>query len=160
MRSGQLDSPLGALHPSPMQLVHATSVEIGGSAVLIRGPSGSGKSDLALRLIDSGAALVADDQTALAAEGGRLFATVPEAIAGLIEVRGVGILRLPHCPRAPLALVVDLVPSEQVERLPEPSSAVLLGVAVPRLAMAAFEASAAAKVRLAMLSATRDIMRP
>lgn len=143
-----------------MHLVHASCVEVGGHAVLIRGPSGSGKSDLALRLIDGGATLVADDQTAISADGGRLFAGVPETIAGLLEVRGLGVVRLPHRGRAPLALVVDLVASKDVERLPEPSSAQLLGLMVPRVALAPFEASAAAKVRLAMLSATRDIMRP
>lgn len=143
-----------------MHLVHATSVEIGGHAVLIRGPSGSGKSDLALRLIDGGAMLVADDQSAITNDGGRLFVGVPDTIAGLLEVRGVGILRMAHRVRAPLALVVDLVQPKDVERLPEPSSAQLLGVMVPRVALAAFEASAAAKVRLAMISATRDIMRP
>lgn len=143
-----------------MQLVHATSVEIGGHAVLIRGPSGSGKSDLALRLIDGGAVLVADDQTMVSNDGGRLFCGVPGTIAGYLEVRGLGIVRLPHRARVPLALVVDLVPPKEVERLPEPSSAQLQGVMIPRLALAAFEASAAAKVRLAMHSATRDIMRP
>lgn len=143
-----------------MHLVHATSVEIGGHAALIRGPSGGGKSDLALRLIDGGAVLVADDQTAISNDGGRLFAACPETIAGLLEVRGLGIVRLPHRARAPLALVVDLVAAKDVERLPEPSSAQFLGVMLPRVALAGFEASAPAKVRLAMLSATRDIMRP
>lgn len=142
-----------------MHLVHATSVEIGGHAVLIRGPSGGGKSDLALRLIDGGATLVADDQTAVTIEGGRLFVGVPDTIAGLLEVRGLGIVRMAHRARAPLALVVDLVQAKEVDRLPEPSSAQLLGLMVPRVALAAFEASTPAKVRLAMLSATRDIMR-
>lgn len=141
-----------------MQLVHATSVEIGGHAVLIRGPSGGGKSDLALRLIDGGALLIADDQTELTAEAGRLFTGVPASIAGLLEVRGLGIVRLPHRDRVPLALIVDLVAAKDVERLPEPSHAAYLGIAVPRVLLAAFEASAPAKVRLAMLSATRDIM--
>lgn len=129
---------------------------MGGHAVLIRGPSGSGKSDLALRLIDSGATLVADDQTGLCAEGTRLFACAPAAIAGMIEARGVGIVRLPHRDRVPLALVIDLVPVAEIERLPEPGHAALLGLRIPRLALAAFEASAAAKVRLALAVATRD----
>jgi serine kinase of HPr protein (carbohydrate metabolism regulator) len=141
-----------------MHLVHGTSIEIDGHAALIRGPSGSGKSDLALRLIDGGAVLVADDQTALVHQDGRLFAGVPDSIAGMIEVRGLGIVRLPHCPRAPLILVVDLIPAGSVQRLPERAETVLLGIAVPRLDLAAFEASSAAKVRLAMRSAVRDIM--
>lgn len=143
-----------------MHLVHATSVEIGGHAVLIRGPSGSGKSDLALRLIDGGAVLVADDQSAISNDGGRLFVGVPETIAGLLEVRGLGIVRVACRARVPLALVVDIVHPKDVDRLPEPSAAQLLGVMVPRVALAAFEASTPAKVRLAMISATRDIMRP
>ncbi|MCA1907855.1 MAG: HPr kinase/phosphatase C-terminal domain-containing protein [Magnetospirillum sp.] len=139
-----------------MHLVHATSVEIGGHAVLIRGPSGSGKSDLALRLMDQGAQLVADDQTGLSAESGRLFVSCPPTIAGMIEVRGLGILRLPHRDRVPLALVVDLVAAKDVERLPEPSRTVFLGIQVPRLALCAFESSTPAKVRLAVTVATRD----
>lgn len=142
-----------------MFLVHATSVEIGGAAVLIRGPSGSGKSDLALRLIDGGATLVADDQSGLSVEAGRLFVSVPDTLTGLLEVRGLGIVRVPCRGRVPLALVIDLSQPHEIERLPEPSSAVFLGLTVPRLALAAFEASSAAKVRLAMASATRDIMR-
>lgn len=143
-----------------MQLVHASTVEIGGHAVMIRGPSGAGKSDLALRLIDGGATLVSDDQTELAAEGGRLFASAPAAIAGLIEVRGLGLVRLPHRDRVPVGLVVDLDRAANVERLPEPMAASFLGKSVPMVRLLAFEASAAAKVRLAMVSATRDIIRP
>lgn len=144
-----------------MLLVHGTTVAISGQGVLIRGVPGSGKSDLALRLIDGGACLVADDQTRLERDGDKVTARPPETIAGLIEARGVGIIRLPHLAPVPLALVVDLVgDAGAIERLPEPSSAELLGVAVPRVDLAAFEASAAAKVRLAVLSPTRDIIAP
>ena len=139
-----------------MHSVHATSIEIDGHAVLIRGPSGSGKSDLALRLIDRGAMLVADDQTQLSAENGRLFASSPATIAGIMEVRGLGIVRVPHRDRAPVALVVDLIAAKDVERLPEPAMAGFLGVSVPRVALAAFESSTPAKVRLAVGVATRD----
>lgn len=142
-----------------MLRVHGTTVEIEGKAVLLRGPSGSGKSDLALRLIDRGALLVADDQTELSAKDGRLIASAPGSVAGLIEIRGVGILRLQHRPWAPLALVVDLVGADRVERLPSAAAASFLGLEVPLLHLAAFEASAPAKVRLAVLSPTRDIMR-
>jgi serine kinase of HPr protein (carbohydrate metabolism regulator) len=143
-----------------MNLIHGTTVEIAGAGVLIRGPSGSGKSDLALRLIEGGAGLVADDQTELSALDGCLVARCPAPIAGLIEVRGIGLVRLAYRECAPISLVVDLVPAAEVERLPEPLTAIFLGIEVPRLRLAAFEISATAKVRLAMTSATRDIMQP
>ncbi|MDA8232912.1 MAG: HPr kinase/phosphatase C-terminal domain-containing protein [Magnetospirillum sp.] len=151
---------MGTFHPAGMLLVHGTTVDIQGNGVLVRGPSGSGKSDLALRLIDSGATLVADDQTELFREGGSLSARAPATLAGLIEVRGVGIVRLPHRASAPVALVVDLVPADAVERLPMPANVRCLGVDVPLLRIAAFEVSTVAKVRLAALSSTRDIIRP
>jgi HPr kinase/phosphorylase len=130
--------------------VHGTSVAFDGAGVLLRGPSGAGKSDLALRLIESGAALVADDQTELRRVGMGLRMSAPAAIAGLLEVRGVGILRVPSVPSAILRLVVTLVPSEAIERLPEPRRCLLLDCAIAEIALAAFEASAAAKLRLAL----------
>lgn len=138
--------------------VHGTCIDIGGKGVLLRGPSGSGKSDLALRLIDGGAVLVADDQTELGAEDGELAARPPAAIAGMLEVRGIGLLRLAHRPRAVLRLVVDLVAPDAVERLPAPATIAILGVTLPLLRVAPFEASAAAKVRLAIHAEAGDIM--
>jgi serine kinase of HPr protein (carbohydrate metabolism regulator) len=135
-------------------LIHATAVAIDGHAVLLRGASGAGKSDLGLRLIDAGGRLVADDQSELLRRGDALIVHAPAALAGLIEVRGIGILRLAALAEAPVALVADLVLPEQVERLPTPCSETLLGVVVPRIAVAAFEASAAAKVRLALSAFT------
>lgn len=143
-----------------MILVHGTCVAIGGRGILLRGPSGGGKSDLALRLIDCGALLVADDQTRLERMGEILLASAPATIAGLIEVRGLGLVRLPYLERAPLDLVIDLVSSSEVERLPEANTLELLGLPVRHLCLAPFEASAAAKVRLAMRASTRDIMPP
>lgn len=143
-----------------MTLVHATTVALGGKAVVIRGPSGSGKSDLGVRLIDQGALLVADDQTLLSRRDDTLLAAPPPTIAGLIEVRGVGIVRMPFCADVPVGLVVDLVPAHEVLRLPGPERAEFLGVGVPRLCLCPFEESAAAKVRLAALSPTGDIMSP
>jgi HPr kinase/phosphorylase len=130
--------------------VHATSVALGGDGILLRGPSGSGKSDLALRLIDEGARLVADDQTEIERAGDRLVMRAPATIAGQMEVRGLGIVRLPAVASAPLRLVVDLVAPEAVERLPEPLSCSFLGLAVPLLRLAPFAASATAKLRLAL----------
>jgi serine kinase of HPr protein (carbohydrate metabolism regulator) len=131
-------------------LVHGTAVAIGGRAVLLRGPSGAGKSDLALRLIDAGARLVADDQSELCLVGGMIVVRSPASITGLIELRGIGILRLEPVSQAPLALVIDLVPAEALERLPAPRSETILGIAVPVLSLAPFEASAAAKLRVAL----------
>jgi len=130
--------------------VHGTSVALGGDGILLRGLSGSGKSDLALRLIADGACLVADDQTELRRVDETLEMAAPAAIAGRLEVRGVGILRVPAVPSAPLRLVVDLVAPERVERLPEPLFCELLGMSLPRLLLAPFEASAPAKLRLAL----------
>ncbi len=143
-----------------MLLVHATSVLVDGTGVLIRGPSGSGKSDLALRLIDDGARLISDDQTALEARDGRLWASAPPSIAGKLEVRGLGIAAVPSVPSAPLGLVVDLVPPDRVERLPEPSTAALLGVILPILEVSPFEASAPAKLRLAVAAQKTAIISP
>lgn len=131
-------------------LLHATAVALDGRAVLLRGPSGCGKSDLALRLIDAGARLVADDQSEVWREGDTVVVRAPAAIAGLIEVRGIGIVRLAALERAPVALVADLVPAERVERLPERQSAALFDITLPLVAIAPFEASAVAKLRLAL----------
>lgn len=130
-------------------LVHATAVAIEGDAILLRGPPGAGKSDLALRLIESGARLLADDQALLCRAEDRVLVRAPAAIAGLIEVRGVGILPVDALDQAPLTLVVDLVPPDQVERIPDNRFETVLGLAVPLIALAPFEASAAAKLRLA-----------
>jgi HPr kinase/phosphorylase len=131
-------------------LIHGTAVAIDGRAVLLRGPSGSGKSDLALRLIDAGAQLIADDQTELVRVGDRIVARPPATIVGLIEVRGIGILRLDPLMEAPLALIADLVQPETVERLPMPRVEPVLGLDLPLVALAPFEASAQAKLRLAL----------
>ena len=117
---------------------------------MIRGPSGAGKSDLGLRLINHGADLVADDQAMLERRGERLVVSAPDAIAGMIEVRGVGIMRVDAVAEAPLALIVDLLPSGEIERMPEPRLEEVLGVAVPLIALAPFEASAAAKLRVTL----------
>lgn len=99
-----------------MPLCHGTCVDWGGRGVLLLGPSGSGKSDLALRLIDAGAVLVADDQTELSEDG---VASAPERLRGLLEVRGVGILRFPYVEKTKIALTVRLAPANKVERLPD-----------------------------------------
>lgn len=131
-------------------LMHATAVALDGRAVLLRGPSGCGKSDLALRLIDAGARLVTDDQAELWRRSDTLHVRAPAALAGLMEVRGFGIVRVAAIAEAPVSLVVDLVAPEVVERLPERRRAAILGLALPLMALAPFEASAPAKLRLAL----------
>ena len=140
--------------------VHGTSVALGGDGVLLRGTSGCGKSDLALRLIDGGARLIADDQTELRLSGSDVIASPPTTIAGQLEVRGVGILRLPYVGQVPIRLVVDLVPAETVERMPEEEYCELLGRSIRRLALAAFEASTPAKIRIALAALCKQVPHP
>ena len=145
---------------TPALLVHATTVAIDGRAVLLRGPSGSGKSDLALRLIDAGADLVADDQSELRRVGDAVTVRAPASLAGLIEVRGVGIVRCAPLSDVPLALIVDLVAGDAVERLPAPYRENVLGLDLPCLALAPFEASAPAKLRAALRAAADPAENP
>ena len=133
--------------------VHATCVAFGDTGILICGPSGAGKSDLALRLIEAGAALVADDRVALSAERGDLHAAAPPALAGLLEIRGIGLVELPCVSRVVVRLVGDIVYPGPVERLPPPAWFEYLGIRVPQVAVAPFEQSAVAKLRIAAYDA-------
>jgi serine kinase of HPr protein (carbohydrate metabolism regulator) len=124
--------------------IHASAVLVGARAVLIRGPSGSGKSRLALALIQAGSSmlpftrLVGDDRIHVEAAHGRLLVRPAEALRGLIEVRGIGICRLPYDALAVAGLVVDVAAANS-ERLPARESAVtkVSGIVLPRLAVAA-----------------------
>ncbi len=111
-------------------IVHGSCVAVGGRAVLILGPSGTGKSTLALALMARGGLLVADDRTILAVEGGRLFADAPETLRGMIEARGVGILAADAAGRSEVTVLVDLSQDEP-ERLPPARERALLGVSLP-----------------------------
>ncbi len=127
--------------------VHGSAVAIGGRGVLILGASGSGKSDLALRLIDRGATLIADDQVELTPRAGRLHACALAILHGRIEVRGIGIVDV-DATRATLALAVDI--DRLPERMPGPETIRLHGVELPLIALAPFAASAPIKVELAL----------
>lgn len=149
-------------------LTYGTAVAVGDRAVLLRGPSGAGKSDLALRLIDEGAVLVADDQVRVEARDAttlmdidvprvkltgmelQLYVSPPVELAGKMEVRGIGILELPFRSMVPLALAVELMPDEEMERLPDPVSFSLLDIKVPMIRVDPKTASATAKIRASL----------
>ena len=128
--------------------LHATTVAIDGVAVMIEGASGSGKSDLALRLIDRGATLVSDDQTLVVRSGKGLLARAPTTIAGQIEVRGIGILTMPHVDDVPVGLLVRV--DGAIERMPERRARKIAGIDVRQFAVDPFHASAPIKVELAL----------
>ena len=126
--------------------------------MLLAGPSGVGKSDLALRLIlDCGAKLVSDDQTTISLEGDTLVASSPETIAGLIEVRHVGLLKQPYCTAAPIGLYVELVESDkELERIPTGAGHLLLGRSVRKFVFCGRHASTPSKIRMALLGSFQD----
>ena len=115
--------------------------------VLIEGPSGSGKSDLALRAIEQDFRLVADDRVAIWACEGALYGRAPESMAGMVEVRGVGICREPALAFCRIALVVRC---EQHERMPEPAFTDYVGLSIPTISLAPLESSAPAKLGRAL----------
>jgi len=133
-----------------MTTVHGTCLVVARAGLLLRGPSGSGKSDLALRMIhDDSGRLVADDRVAIElGPDGRLWASAPVMLAGRIEVRGIGILPVGHQARSALHGVVDLVGRSEVERLPEDETVMILEHPLPRFALHAFDASAPARLAL------------
>jgi serine kinase of HPr protein (carbohydrate metabolism regulator) len=147
------------------ELVHGTCVALGHRAALLRGASGAGKSDLALRFLflarrgptaPDSPALVADDQVRLLRDGMRILASAPAPNRGMIEVRGIGIAGVKFEPEAELALVVDLVTPEAMERLPEPGLTVpVLGLQVPLTRLAPFQHSAPIKLALALAGTPR-----
>ena len=139
--------------------VHASTIALGEHAAIIRGPSGSGKSDLALRclafapngLFTAEVRLVADDYTELFDDAGQLFARAPANIANLLEVRGLGLIEIEALPQAEAALIVDLVDPKVITRLPDPEArGEIAGIELPRIEVDAFEASAPIKLLLAL----------
>ena len=131
------------------EMVHASTVAIGGRAVLLTGPSGAGKSDLALRMLDRGFSLVSDDQTLIQRQGDMLIASAPPTIAGKLEIRGLGIVDMEALEKVPLALIVEL--TGEFDRLPEDNrERQILGVQLPLITVDAMTASAASKVALGL----------
>ncbi len=131
--------------------VTGTAIAIDGRAVLLRGPSGSGKSDLAFRSVtQEGALLVGDDHVDLDVQAGQLIVSPKPGWAGKLELRGLGIVLLPALEQAPLCLVVNLIAREKVPRLPEPAFDLFEGCRIPRLQLHAFDISSPAKLRVAL----------
>ena len=131
------------------ETVHASTVALDGRAVLITGPSGSGKSDLALRLLDRGFVLVSDDRTIVKRQDERLLASAPPNIAGKLEIRGIGIVDVETASDLPVALIIEL--TSDIQRLPDDSrERPILGVSLPLISIDAMTASAPSKVALAL----------
>jgi serine kinase of HPr protein (carbohydrate metabolism regulator) len=145
--SAPLKSPAGPRLSA--ETVHASTVATDGRAVLITGRSGSGKSDLTLRLLDRGFVLVSDDQTIVKRDGSRLLASPPPNIAGKLEIRGIGIVEMDHVSDMPVALLVEL--TSDIQRLPDDSrERPILGIPLPLITIDAMTASAPSKVALAL----------
>ena len=143
--------------------IHASCVALSGAGVLLRGRPGAGKSDLALRLVDGGGALVADDLCEIRRAGSRLLADLPTAVdpafRGRIALRGIGFLTLPYAGSTPLALVADLEPGTSVDGGESGREVIYLGVPLPLIVLDPFQASAAAKLRLLAKVGAGAIMR-
>ncbi len=161
---------------SPVVNIHASCVVLADAAktfeaphetgLLLLGESGTGKSDLALRLIALGAVLVADDRCDLFLKAGSIHARPPRTLAGLIEIRGVGLVELRHVPETPIGLVVRLVPAHAIARLPEsaryqPPAPLLAPSSVwpPEIAIDPFQASAPAKIAAAAAAFANSRLR-
>jgi serine kinase of HPr protein (carbohydrate metabolism regulator) len=142
-------APTSAVPRLSAETVHASTVATEGRAVLIMGPSGSGKSDLTLRLLDRGFTLVSDDQTLVKRDDERLVASAPPNIAGKLEIRGIGIVDMDTVTNQPVALIVEL--TSDIQRLPDDSrERPILGVSVPLITIDAMTASAPSKVALGL----------
>ena len=131
-----------------MDQFYATAVIYCGFGILIRGPSGSGKSDLALRLIDDGADLIADDQVVIKAVGQELYLSPPDSLSGLIEVRGVGVIKIEYFRDIRLCLIVELDPRNEIQRIPKIKEELIKKIPVPVINMYAFESSVLAKIKI------------
>ena len=130
------------------QVFYATAVAYHGCGILIRGPSGSGKSDLALRLIEDGANLIADDQVNIKAVRKQLYLSSPDNISGLIEVRGFGVIKIECVRDIKLGLIVDLDPSYETERTSIMKDELIQDIITPIINIKAFESSVLARIKL------------
>ena len=128
--------------------IHATCINLEGLGLLLRGPSGSGKSDLALRMMENNSQLIADDRVDLTLEEGVLVARAPSCLRGLLEVRGVGVIEVPYSNCIQILGIINLVENNKIQRLPVPRTELLLGVEIPSYQLDPWEISAIAKIQL------------
>ncbi|WP_135080452.1 HPr kinase/phosphatase C-terminal domain-containing protein [Terasakiella sp. SH-1] len=142
-----------------MSQLHATAIAIDEQGILLRGPSGAGKSDLALRLMEQGAQLISDDRVEVLVKGSDLIAYAPAGIEGLLEVRHLGVIKMQNLGATPIKMVVDLVPPEELERMPEDHHITIEGINLPLVRLNPFETSAPAKVSLALALSLGHIER-
>lgn len=127
--------------------LYATSISIEDNGIMIIGSSGSGKSDLALRLIDSGGTLISDDRTVCERKDNKIFLFTLKEIKGLIEVRGVGIIKVPYVENVQLKLLVSLT-EEKLDRLPRIKNKKIFNISIPQIKISAKDISAVAKIKL------------
>ena len=137
--------------------VHGTAIALDSQGVLLRGASGAGKSDLALRLIEAGGRLVADDRVDLTLEGNTVLMSAPETIQGKLEIRGLGIVEIAFIDESPLTLICDLHPFDLIDRLPEQLDEMVLGCPVRTLGLDPRAASAVVIIRYALKVAAGEI---
>jgi HPr kinase/phosphorylase len=137
------------------KIVHGTAIALEDKGVLLIGPSGSGKSDLALRLIDSGATLISDDQIICERRNDEIFLFPHKKINGLIEVRGVGIIKVPYIENVKLKMIVQLI-NEQPERIPVKEEKNFLNLKIKFIKIIGKEASSTAKVKIKLFEEIID----
>ena len=133
-----------------MFMIHSTAVSLNGDGILIKGPSGSGKTDLALRLIESGGKLISDDQVIIKREAERLFLSAPKELNGLMQLSGIGIVKVEYVQNIPLELVVKLQPFNILDPFPIDREEFIKDFSIPALNLYSFAVSATSKIKIAL----------
>ena len=131
-------------------MIHSTAVSLNGDGILIKGPSGSGKTDLALRLIESGGKLISDDQVIIKKKAERLFLSSPKELNGLMQLSGIGIVKVDYVQNIPLELVVKLQPFNVLDPFPIDREEFIKDFSIPALNLYSFAVSATSKIKIAL----------
>ena len=130
--------------------MHSTAISLNGDGILIKGPSGSGKTDLALRLIESGGKLISDDQVVIKRKAKKLFLSSPKELNGLMQLSGIGIVKVDYVENIPLELVVKLQPFKVLDPFPINKQEVIEDFSIPALNLYSFSISATAKIKITL----------